>query len=1012
MRDDAFISYSHAADGKLATRLHSALHRFAKPWYRLRMVRVFRDETSLSATPELWSTIEKALNQSAYFILLASPQASESRWVQREVDHWLQGRSAQSLLIAVTDGEILWDTDKNDFDWARTNAIPHNLAAAYPQEPFYLDLRRCKTPADLSQRHPDFRAAVAALTATLRGADKDKLIGEDIRLHRQALRLAWLAGISLTVLLCVSLVMTERALDKEEEAERERNLALTRQLAAEARLLLENPSAAALTRGALLAAESLRRRPSLSAYVAWHKAMQLLPTLPERIDSARIDLETRLFSFSGGGDHLALNVLEKAEQDQSTENLSRVEREPSGGLLRLHRPGSVRTVVSLDGRTLAQYDQETTTIWDLSNDRPMSTIPARPQSVVALSADGQRLAVWHRSQIEIWDVETGGMVEQASLGWEISPDLVTTANAEANTERNSVLAVSADGCRLALTQGRVVHVRDVCANTNPVELELPSDVLSLVFSPEGERLVIGVYFSGAMVLDVGSGTVIARVSQEESTHEVVTSPNTRYVVTIDRMAHARVAEAQSDRELLLVRNTGVGDVAFSGDSRYLAMLWDDQAARVWELPSMREVVRIPSGEDPIWVSVASGGQAVAVATTERSVQVWDLPQPQHLRFETPEGWRPDLLELDQLVVATSEGAALQYGDPSPTSGYFNQSGHKFADISPLDEKPYPPRPNTRHPERRFIRFSDDNAFVAAIDCSDRDSSADSGVLSIWRTQDSSRIGELSSNVCPWSVAFSANHRWLALGYLSSSNPLQLWDVSRGSLINLQIDGDLTALGPDIEDVAFSSDSRSLAAAAKSETILWRIRNDSVHKVLSLPHTPASAVDWRTARESVVLSPDGQYLARGTRGNVVALWETETGQQLATIYHDNVVADLAFSPDGRWLASASHDHTARILSVPRGETIARFEHPDLVEQVAFTPDGKYLITGSWTKNWDFVARLWPWRAGELIAGLCARLPRNLTKDEWGFYFGGEPYRPTCPARPSPPLEPTSAQTEHP
>ncbi|MDQ3698882.1 MAG: hypothetical protein M3373_12810 [Gemmatimonadota bacterium] len=43
VRYDAFISYSHALDGTLAPALQSALHRFAKPWYRLRARRVFRD---------------------------------------------------------------------------------------------------------------------------------------------------------------------------------------------------------------------------------------------------------------------------------------------------------------------------------------------------------------------------------------------------------------------------------------------------------------------------------------------------------------------------------------------------------------------------------------------------------------------------------------------------------------------------------------------------------------------------------------------------------------------------------------------------------------------------------------------------------------------------------------------------------------------------------------------------------------------------------------------------------
>ena len=34
----AFISYSHAVDGKLAPAIHMALQRFAKPWYRRRIV--------------------------------------------------------------------------------------------------------------------------------------------------------------------------------------------------------------------------------------------------------------------------------------------------------------------------------------------------------------------------------------------------------------------------------------------------------------------------------------------------------------------------------------------------------------------------------------------------------------------------------------------------------------------------------------------------------------------------------------------------------------------------------------------------------------------------------------------------------------------------------------------------------------------------------------------------------------------------------------------------------------
>ena len=43
---DAFISYSHAADGKLAAALQHGLHRFAKPLFKRRAIRVSRSQAS------------------------------------------------------------------------------------------------------------------------------------------------------------------------------------------------------------------------------------------------------------------------------------------------------------------------------------------------------------------------------------------------------------------------------------------------------------------------------------------------------------------------------------------------------------------------------------------------------------------------------------------------------------------------------------------------------------------------------------------------------------------------------------------------------------------------------------------------------------------------------------------------------------------------------------------------------------------------------------------------------
>src|SRR5437763_6412531 len=107
---DAFISYSHANDKPIAAALQSAVQKLGKPWYQRRALRVFRDDTSLSATPQLWPTIRQALDESRFLILLASSEAAASQWVDKEVAYWLENKSADTMLIAATDGELAWDT--------------------------------------------------------------------------------------------------------------------------------------------------------------------------------------------------------------------------------------------------------------------------------------------------------------------------------------------------------------------------------------------------------------------------------------------------------------------------------------------------------------------------------------------------------------------------------------------------------------------------------------------------------------------------------------------------------------------------------------------------------------------------------------------------------------------------------------------------------------------------------------------------------------------------------------
>src|SRR5580704_5134706 len=139
---DAFISYSHAADGQLAAALQKGLHRFAKSLFKLRAIRVFRDETTLAMTPKLWPEIEKALHSSRFFILMADPLSAQSEWVQKELACWDKMERTEKMLIVWTGGDLVWDKARKDFAWDKTTSLPALLVGTFEgEEPLYQDLR-------------------------------------------------------------------------------------------------------------------------------------------------------------------------------------------------------------------------------------------------------------------------------------------------------------------------------------------------------------------------------------------------------------------------------------------------------------------------------------------------------------------------------------------------------------------------------------------------------------------------------------------------------------------------------------------------------------------------------------------------------------------------------------------------------------------------------------------------------------------------------------------------------
>ncbi len=231
---DAFISYSHAESERTAIALQRGLERFARPWYQRRAIRVFRDNSAMSTNPALWPAIEQGLIASKQLIVLLSPTAAASPYVERETAWWVTNKGTDSILLVQDAGPLSWTVEGRFSD---ESAVPPALRTAFSDEPRWLDLRWLHDSASPSS-DARFAEAVADLSAPIRGVSRDELIGEDLAQHRKVRRLTRAAISGLTLLLITSIVATVIAVRQRDDVLRQAVTLSSRQLASTATGLL------------------------------------------------------------------------------------------------------------------------------------------------------------------------------------------------------------------------------------------------------------------------------------------------------------------------------------------------------------------------------------------------------------------------------------------------------------------------------------------------------------------------------------------------------------------------------------------------------------------------------------------------------------------------------------------------------------------------------------------------------------------------------------------------------
>lgn len=157
---------------------------------------------------------------------------------------------------------------------------------------------------------------------------------------------------------------------------------------------------------------------------------------------------------------------------------------------------------------------------------------------------------------------------------------------------------------------------------------------------------------------------------------------------------------------------------------------------------------------------------------------------------------------------------------------------------------------------------------------------------------------------------------------------------------------------DITAFAYAKDAGIIALGSKTRIEL--LKSETFQKI--------SSHDLTSGVTSLVISNDGRFLVFSSSSSDNAqnliYWDIERGNRSPVYHsHDDRILSIALSPDGHWMATGSRDKTIKVFDTRTlNEVQSLLGHNGDVTTLSFSPDSKFLISGSKDKTmilWDFM-----------------------------------------------------------
>jgi WD40 repeat protein len=263
-------------------------------------------------------------------------------------------------------------------------------------------------------------------------------------------------------------------------------------------------------------------------------------------------------------------------------------------------------------RELWRHDGIRSTVVETNSDDEDREVPNVQDA--GFSRDGKHLALRLRDKtVRAWEATSGREIS------EIDP--LSFAGWVAPTDAGPFV--------FAAKAGGSVEVWGSGAAWASTPLPHPGEVTGFFASPSGAYLatVVG---QEIRLWETGSARPVGSTKDEAYVQDLAFSPDGLHLAAVTWGPSAILMETRGAREVARLthdanpdpKGNGVTRAEFSRDSKYVVTAGQDNTARVWEVPSGRELARM-AHDGPVVLAAFSGdGRYVTTWSDDRRVRVW------------------------------------------------------------------------------------------------------------------------------------------------------------------------------------------------------------------------------------------------------------------------------------------------------------------------------------------------------------------------------------------------------